>query len=51
MRLATVLIGAALLLAACSLKPAPFPEPDSELGTRPGLLTGATGEATIRCCH
>ena len=41
--------GLALLAAACNMKPAPFPTPDGELGPRPGLLSGPTGELTI-CC-
>jgi len=49
-RAATAL--ALLLLAAglggCgSLKPAPIPESDSEIGNGPGLLSGPTGEFTV----
>jgi len=31
------------LLGGCGGKPMPFPAPESELGERPGLLTGETG--------
>ena len=44
-----VIAGLALAAAACSMKPAVFPTPDSELGVRPGLLSGPTGELTL-CC-
>jgi hypothetical protein len=36
-----------LLLGACSVKPAPFPVPASELGSGPGLLSGPSGEFTL----
>ena len=32
-----------LTLAGCGGNPMPFPTPESELGTRPGLLTGESG--------
>lgn len=50
-RAAALLAAVALLLAGCGLKPAPFPTPDTELGQRPGLLSGPTGEFTVYCCH
>jgi len=34
-------------LAGCGLKPAPIPPSESELGNRPGLLTGPSGEFTL----
>ena len=47
-RLASLaLLGA---LAGCGFQPRPFPTPDTELGNRPGLLTGPTGAATVTCC-
>jgi hypothetical protein len=36
-----------LLLGACGVKPAPFPVPESELGSGPGLLSGPSGEFTL----
>jgi hypothetical protein len=33
-------------LSACGGKPMAFPAPDSELGDRPGLLTGPSGAWT-----
>lgn len=35
------------LLSGCGFKPIPFPTPSSELGNRPGLLTGKTGDAVL----
>ena len=32
-----------LVMAGCGGQPIAFPTPESELGTRPGLLTGETG--------
>ena len=32
-----------VLLGSCGGKPIPFPTPESELGDRPGLLTGEKG--------
>jgi hypothetical protein len=48
-RPATALALALLLagLAGCGLRPAPIPESDSELGTRPGLLSGPSGEFVV----
>jgi len=34
-------------LAACSMQPAEFPTPQSEMGTGPGLLSGKSGEFTV----
>ena len=43
-RLAITLLAAALVtLGSCGGKPMPFPTPESELGDRPGLLTGEHG--------
>jgi hypothetical protein len=39
-----------LALAGCGMQPMAFPTSPSELGERPGLLTGETGAVTI-CCH
>jgi hypothetical protein len=42
----TVQLVAALLLsllAGCGGQPMPYPAPESELGSRPGLFTGDTG--------
>ena len=39
--LAAVLLST--MLAGCGGQPMPFPAPESELGPRPGLLTGDTG--------
>ena len=36
-------LGLLLALAGCGGKPMPFPTPESELGSRPGLLTGDSG--------
>ena len=38
-----LIVAAAIALSACSGKPMPFPVPESELGDRPGLLTGEKG--------
>jgi hypothetical protein len=43
--LALLLIAAGL--AGCGLQAAPIPASDSELGTRPGLLSGPSGEFTL----
>ncbi len=46
MRVAAIL--ALVLLAGCAqLHPAAFPAPASELGDRPGLLSGPTGNLTV----
>jgi hypothetical protein len=37
----------ALGLAGCGAKPAPIPESDGELGTRPGLISGPSGEFVL----
>jgi hypothetical protein len=42
--IAVALIG---MLSACGGKPMAFPTPDSELGDRPGLLTGPSGAWTV----
>ncbi len=42
-----VLLGIGFILVGCGLKPAPFPAPESELGHRPGLFSGPSGEMTI----
>ncbi|HUA54203.1 MAG TPA: hypothetical protein VMB81_18655 [Candidatus Sulfotelmatobacter sp.] len=47
---AAALLGAALALAGCGMQPMPYPPSPGELGTRPGLLSGQTGEITF-CCH
>jgi hypothetical protein len=44
--LATAL-GLAALVAGCGGQPMPFPAPQSELGERPGLLTGPTGSFDV----
>jgi hypothetical protein len=36
-------VGPVIVLAACGGKPTPFPLPESEMGDRPGLLTGEKG--------
>jgi len=42
-----LLIAALFLLSGCGFKPIAFPTPSSELGDRPGLLTGKTGDAVL----
>jgi hypothetical protein len=44
---AVVAIVLVALLAACGGKPMPFPTPASELGDRPGLVTGESGSWTV----
>jgi len=36
-------VGPVIALGGCGGKPTPFPVPESEMGDRPGLLTGETG--------
>jgi hypothetical protein len=36
-------VGFVIALGGCGGKPMPFPTPESELGDRPGLLTGEKG--------
>jgi len=38
-----LLIGPLAALGGCGVTPMPFPIPESEMGDRPGLLTGETG--------
>jgi hypothetical protein len=41
------LTGIVGLLGACGIKPAPFPIPQSEMSSQPGLISGPTGELVI----
>lgn len=45
MKATRILLAIAVLaaLAGCGGKPMPFPVPESEMGERPGLLTGEKG--------
>ncbi len=36
-------VGPVIALGGCGGKPMPFPTPESEMGDRPGLLTGEKG--------
>ena len=38
-----LLVGSLVALGGCGGKPMPFPSPESEMGERPGLLTGEAG--------
>ena len=40
-------LGLVLALAGCGGRPMKFPEPESELGDRPGLFTGESGAWTF----
>ena len=40
-----VLLGGGL--AGCGIKPIPYPTPQSDLDTRPGLISGPDGEITV----
>jgi len=38
-----LLVASLVVLEGCGGKPMPFPTPESEMGERPGLLTGDKG--------